>query len=57
MYVGGLVLVAGLPLALGSLEGVVTFVPFATYRQRTRYRLIPHVWQSAAARAAKRSKP
>jgi protein-S-isoprenylcysteine O-methyltransferase Ste14 len=29
MYVGGLVLVAGLPLALGSLVGVATFVPFA----------------------------
>jgi protein-S-isoprenylcysteine O-methyltransferase Ste14 len=28
MYVGGLVLVAGLPLALGSFVGVVTFVPF-----------------------------
>jgi protein-S-isoprenylcysteine O-methyltransferase Ste14 len=66
MYLGGLVLVGGLPLALGSLVGVVTFVPFAAiivwrlldeerylrshlpgyeaYRQRTRYRLIPHVW-------------
>jgi protein-S-isoprenylcysteine O-methyltransferase Ste14 len=29
MYVGGLVLVAGLPLALGSPVGLVTFVPFA----------------------------
>ena len=66
MHVGGLVLVAGLPLALGSLVGLVTFVPFAAvivwrlldeeryllshlpgyeaYRQKTRYRLIPHVW-------------
>jgi protein-S-isoprenylcysteine O-methyltransferase Ste14 len=66
MYVGGLVLVAGIPLALGSLIGLVTFPPFAAvvvwrlldeerflgvhlpgyeaYRERTRYRLIPHVW-------------
>jgi protein-S-isoprenylcysteine O-methyltransferase Ste14 len=66
MYMGGLVLVAGLPLALGSLLGLVTFVPFAAvivwrlldeerflvsqlagyakYREKTRYRLIPHVW-------------
>jgi protein-S-isoprenylcysteine O-methyltransferase Ste14 len=29
MYVGGLVLVAGLPIALGSLVGLVTIVPFA----------------------------
>jgi protein-S-isoprenylcysteine O-methyltransferase Ste14 len=29
MYVGGLLLVAGLPLALGSLIGLTTFVPFA----------------------------
>jgi protein-S-isoprenylcysteine O-methyltransferase Ste14 len=29
MYVGGLVLVAGIPLALGSLVGLVTFPPFA----------------------------
>jgi protein-S-isoprenylcysteine O-methyltransferase Ste14 len=29
MYVGGLVLVAGLPIALGSLVGLVTVVPFA----------------------------
>jgi protein-S-isoprenylcysteine O-methyltransferase Ste14 len=28
MYVGGLVLVAGIPLALGSLVGLVTLVPF-----------------------------
>ena len=66
MYVGGLVLVAGIPLALGSLVGLMTFPPFvaiivlrlldeerflgghlmgyAAYRERTRYRLIPHVW-------------
>jgi protein-S-isoprenylcysteine O-methyltransferase Ste14 len=66
MYSGGLVLVAGLPLALGSLVGLVTFPPFvailvwrlleeerflvghlagyAAYREKTRYRLIPHVW-------------
>ena len=66
MYVGGLVLVAGIPFALGSLIGLVTFPPFAAvivwrlldeerflarnlpgyvaYRERTRYRLIPHVW-------------
>ncbi len=29
MYVGGLVLVAGIPLALGSLVGLLTFPPFA----------------------------
>ncbi len=29
MYAGALVLIAGLPLALGSLVGLVTFVPFA----------------------------
>jgi protein-S-isoprenylcysteine O-methyltransferase Ste14 len=29
MYVGGLVLVAGIPLALGSFVGLVTFPPFA----------------------------
>jgi protein-S-isoprenylcysteine O-methyltransferase Ste14 len=29
MYVGGLVLVAGIPLALGSLVGLVTLPPFA----------------------------
>jgi protein-S-isoprenylcysteine O-methyltransferase Ste14 len=28
MYVGGLVLVAGIPLALGSVVGLVTFPPF-----------------------------
>jgi protein-S-isoprenylcysteine O-methyltransferase Ste14 len=66
MYVGGLVLVAGLPIGLGSLVGLVTLVPFTAivvwrlldeerflvshlpgydaYRQKTRYRLIPHVW-------------
>jgi protein-S-isoprenylcysteine O-methyltransferase Ste14 len=66
MYVGGLVLVAGIPLALGSVLGLVTFPPFvaivawrlldeerflvghlpgyAAYREKTRYRLIPHVW-------------
>jgi protein-S-isoprenylcysteine O-methyltransferase Ste14 len=30
MYVGGLVLVAGIPLALRSLVGLVTLVPFTT---------------------------
>jgi protein-S-isoprenylcysteine O-methyltransferase Ste14 len=66
MYVGGLVLVIGIPLALGSLLGLVTFPLFAAvvvwrlleeerfltsnlpgyqaYLERTRYRLIPHVW-------------
>jgi protein-S-isoprenylcysteine O-methyltransferase Ste14 len=66
MYVGGLVVVAGLPLALGSWVGLVAFPPFAAiipwrlldeerflvsnlvgysaYREKTRYRLIPHVW-------------
>jgi protein-S-isoprenylcysteine O-methyltransferase Ste14 len=29
MYVGGLILVAGVPLALGSLVGLATFLPFA----------------------------
>jgi protein-S-isoprenylcysteine O-methyltransferase Ste14 len=29
MYAGGLVLVAGIPLALGSLVGLVTIPPFA----------------------------
>ena len=66
MYVGGLVLVAGIPLALGSVVGLITFVPFAAvivwrlvdeerylashlngyaaYREKTRFRLIPHIW-------------
>jgi protein-S-isoprenylcysteine O-methyltransferase Ste14 len=66
MYSGALVLLAGLPLALGSLVGLVTFVPFAavivwrlldeerflatrlpgyvSYREKTRYRLIPRIW-------------
>jgi protein-S-isoprenylcysteine O-methyltransferase Ste14 len=66
MYAGALVLVAGIPLALGSLVGLATLPPFAAvivwrlldeerflvdrlpgysaYRQRTRWRLIPHVW-------------
>jgi len=66
MYVGGLVLVAGMPLALGSLVGLIAFPPFAAiivcrllneerflvthlagyaaYREKTRYRLFPHVW-------------
>jgi protein-S-isoprenylcysteine O-methyltransferase Ste14 len=66
MYAGALVLIAGMPLALGSLVGLTTFPPFAaiivwrlldeerflaghlpgyaTYRQRTPFRLIPHLW-------------
>jgi protein-S-isoprenylcysteine O-methyltransferase Ste14 len=66
MYAGALVLVAGIPFALGSLVGLATLPPFAAilvwrlldeerflvghlpgyaaYRQKTRYRLIPHVW-------------
>jgi len=66
MYVGALVLVAGIPLTLGSLVGLLTFPPFVAiivwrlkgeerflvsnlpgyeaYCQKTRYRLIPHVW-------------
>jgi protein-S-isoprenylcysteine O-methyltransferase Ste14 len=66
MYVGALVLVAGIPPALGSLVGLVTLLPFAAilvwrlldeerflagtlvgyaaYREKTRYRLVPHVW-------------
>jgi protein-S-isoprenylcysteine O-methyltransferase Ste14 len=66
MYLGALVLLAGIPLALGSLVGLVTFLPFvaiivwrlleeerflaghlvgyAAYREKTRYRLVPHVW-------------
>ncbi len=66
MYAGALVLVAGIPMALGSLVGLATFPPFAaviawrlldeerllvghlagyaTYRQRTRWRLIPGIW-------------
>jgi protein-S-isoprenylcysteine O-methyltransferase Ste14 len=66
MYLGGLVLIAGVPLALGSLVGLATIVPFAgvivwrlldeerflvsrlagyaAYRDKVRYRLIPHVW-------------
>jgi len=66
MYAGALVLVAGIPLALGSLVGLLTFPPFAAiivwrlldeerflvghlpsyaaYREKTRHRLIPHVW-------------
>jgi protein-S-isoprenylcysteine O-methyltransferase Ste14 len=66
MYVGGLVLVAGIPLALASPVGLVTFPPFAAivlwrlvdeerflakhlsgyaaYREKTPWRLVPHVW-------------
>jgi protein-S-isoprenylcysteine O-methyltransferase Ste14 len=66
MYSGALVLIAGVPLALGSLVGLATFVPFVAcvvwrlldeerflsirlvgysqYREKTRYRLIPHIW-------------
>jgi protein-S-isoprenylcysteine O-methyltransferase Ste14 len=66
MYVGGLVLVAGIPLALASLVGLATLPPFAgiivwrlldeehflashlsgyaAYCDKTRWRLIPHVW-------------
>jgi protein-S-isoprenylcysteine O-methyltransferase Ste14 len=66
MYAGALVLVAGIPMALGSWTGLATLPPFvaiivwrlldeerflvghlpgyAAYRERTRYRLIPHVW-------------
>jgi protein-S-isoprenylcysteine O-methyltransferase Ste14 len=66
MYLGGLVLIAGVPLALGSLVGLAMFVPFAgiivwrlldeerflvsqlagyaRYRDKVRFRLIPHVW-------------
>jgi protein-S-isoprenylcysteine O-methyltransferase Ste14 len=66
MYLGGLVLIAGVPLALGSLVGLATIVPFAAvivwrlldeerflvsrlagyaaYRDKVRFRLIPHVW-------------
>jgi protein-S-isoprenylcysteine O-methyltransferase Ste14 len=66
MYAGALVLVAGIPLALGSLVGLATLPPFAamivwrlldeerflvdnlpgyaTYRERTRRRLIPRMW-------------
>jgi protein-S-isoprenylcysteine O-methyltransferase Ste14 len=66
MYSGALVLIVGVPLALGSLVGLATFAPFAAcvvwrlldeerflssrlvgyseYREKTRYRLIPHIW-------------
>jgi len=66
MYAGALVLLAGMPLALGSVVGLATFpffvaiivlrlldeerfllghlAGYAAYRQKTRYRLIPHVW-------------
>jgi protein-S-isoprenylcysteine O-methyltransferase Ste14 len=66
MYAGALVLVAGIPMALGSLMGLATLPPFVAiivwrlldeerflvghlpgyvaYRERTRHRLIPHVW-------------
>jgi protein-S-isoprenylcysteine O-methyltransferase Ste14 len=66
MYLGGLVLIAGVPLALGSFVGLATFAPFAgiivwrlldeerfllshlagyaAYRDKVRFRLIPHVW-------------
>ena len=59
-------LIAGVPLALGSLVGLATIVPFAAvivwrlldeerflvirltgyaaYRDKVRFRLIPHVW-------------
>jgi protein-S-isoprenylcysteine O-methyltransferase Ste14 len=65
-HAGALVLVAGIPMALGTLVGLATFPPFAavivwrlldeerflvghlagyaTYRQRTRWRLIPRIW-------------
>jgi protein-S-isoprenylcysteine O-methyltransferase Ste14 len=66
MYSGALVMFVGVPLALGSFVGLVTFVPFAAvivwrlldeerflssrlagyeaYCEKTRYRLVPHVW-------------
>jgi len=66
MYAGALLLLAGIPLALGSLVGLLTFPPFvaiivwrlldeerflvghlpsyAAYQEKTRDRLIPHVW-------------
>jgi protein-S-isoprenylcysteine O-methyltransferase Ste14 len=66
MYLGALLLLAGIPLALASLVGLATFPPFvaiiawrlldeerflaghlagyAAYRQKVRYRLVPHVW-------------
>jgi protein-S-isoprenylcysteine O-methyltransferase Ste14 len=66
MYLGALVLVTGIPLALGSLIGLSTLPPFsavvlwrlldeerfllghlsgyASYREKTRWRLIPRVW-------------
>jgi len=59
MYSGALILIAGMPLALGSIVGLGMLVPFAVilvwrlldhlagyaaYRKKTRYRLIPRVW-------------
>jgi protein-S-isoprenylcysteine O-methyltransferase Ste14 len=66
MYTTALVMMAGIPLALGSLWGLLAFaamVPalvwrifdeekflasqlpgYAEYKQKVRYRLIPHLW-------------
>jgi protein-S-isoprenylcysteine O-methyltransferase Ste14 len=66
MYAGALILLCGMPLALGSWWGLVALLPFTVilvgrlldeesvlakelpgyvaYRERTRYRLVPHLW-------------
>jgi protein-S-isoprenylcysteine O-methyltransferase Ste14 len=66
MYATALVMMAGIPIALGSLWGLLAFVAmmpalvwrmfdeetflaaslpgYAEYKQKVRYRLIPHLW-------------
>ena len=66
MYTTALVMMVGIPLALGSLWGLLAFAAmmpaliwrifdeekflvsrlpgYAEYKQKVRYRLIPHVW-------------
>ena len=66
MYATALVMMAGIPLALGSLWGLLAFAAmmpaliwrifdeekflatglpgYAEYKQKVRYRLIPHLW-------------
>ena len=66
MYCGSVILMLGIPPALGSYWGLVVFLPgvvllvfrildeeklltqelsgYREYRQRVRYRLVPHIW-------------
>ncbi|WP_407686212.1 methyltransferase family protein [Mycobacterium sp. HUMS_1102779] len=66
MYVGNVIMMVGMPLALGSYWGLAFVIPgiaalvfrildeeellsqelagYSEYRERVRYRLLPHVW-------------